>query len=134
MKILNRARAALPGWPWLRRRRQTITTEPDQLLLNANDNLRALLEDDKIPPAIRSAMRKEFDAIEALSQKLNREEIHIAAFGRVSVGKSSLLNALLGEPRFSTSPLHGETKDAGRESWSVATEGRVYLIDSPGID
>ncbi len=124
----------MPGWPWLRRKHQKITTKPDQLLLNANDNLRALLEDDKIPSAIRSAMREEFDAIEALSQKLNREEIHIAAFGRVSVGKSSLLNALLGEPRFSTSPLHGETKDAGRESWSVAAEGRVFLIDPPGID
>ena len=112
-------RAVLPGWPWLGRRQQILKTEPDRLLLNANDNLRALLEDNKIPAAIRAAMQSEFDAIDALSQKLNREEIHIAAFGRVSVGKSSLLNALLGEPRFSTSPLHGETTEAGREAFIV---------------
>ena len=124
----------MPGWPWLRRRQPKITTASDQLLLNANENLRALLEDNAIPPAIRASMQEEFDAIEALSRKLSGEEIHIAAFGRVSVGKSSILNALLGQARFSTSPLHGETKEAGRESWSEVTEGRVYLIDTPGID
>jgi small GTP-binding protein len=134
VKIFNRVRAALPGWPWLRRKRQTTTTEPDQLLLNANDNLRALLDDGNIPAAIRSAMTEEFDAIESLSEKLRREEIHIAAFGRVSVGKSSILNALLGEQYFSTSPLHGETRVAGTQLWSVAAEGRVILIDTPGID
>jgi small GTP-binding protein len=134
VKIFNRVRAALPGWPWLSRRLAKTATRPDDLLLNANDNLRALLEDSAIPAAIRSAMDEEFAAIEALSRKLSGDEIHIAAFGRVSVGKSSLLNALLGQQRFPTSPLHGETREPGREPWSVAAEGRVYLIDTPGID
>ncbi len=66
--------------------------------------------------------------------KLEHGHVHIAAFGRVGVGKSSLLNALLGEPRFSASPLHGETREAGRAVWTTAGDGGVFLIDTPGID
>jgi GTP-binding protein Era len=67
-------------------------------------------------------------------QKLEHGEVHIAAFGRVGVGKSSVLNALLGEPRFSTSPLHGETREAGLAAWQEERSGGVFLVDTPGID
>jgi len=66
--------------------------------------------------------------------KLEQGHIHIAVFGRVGVGKSALLNALLGEPRFSTSPLHGETRDARMEPWRTVSTGGVFLIDTPGIN
>ena len=72
-------------------------TPPEQHLLDANRNLRQLLEDISIPSGIREALAPEFAEIEALSRKLRDEEVHIAAFGRVGAGKSSLLNALLGE-------------------------------------
>ena len=54
--------------------------------------------------------------------------------GRVSVGKSSLLNALLGSKIFSTSPLHGETRTVDRSSWQSYDSGGVFLIDTPGLD
>jgi len=76
----------------------------------------------------------EFDEIEAISRKLRNEEIHIAAFGRVGVGKSSMLNALLSKNLFSTSPLHGETREEARASWHELKEGHLILIDTPGID
>ena len=79
-------------------------------------------------------MEAEFQAIEDLSRKLNQGEIHISAFGRVSVGKSSVLNALLGEALFSTSPLHGETRHAQSAQWHSETLNGVMLIDTPGID
>ncbi|MEM7284656.1 MAG: GTP-binding protein, partial [Pseudomonadota bacterium] len=52
----------------------------------------------------------------------------------VSVGKSSLLNALLGRDQFSTSPLHGETKSVQTGVWSSFEASGVILLDTPGID
>jgi GTP-binding protein Era len=117
------------------RSRKTIALNlPDRHLLEANRNLRDLLEDTSIPAAVRAELEAEFREIEAISEKLRREEIHIAVFGRVGAGKSSLLNALIGEQLFSTSPLHGETREARQVSWRAVEHGRVELIDTPGID
>lgn len=66
--------------------------------------------------------------------KLEHGHIHVAVFGRVGVGKSALLNALLGARRFSVSPLHGETRDAQMASWDSYDAGGVFLIDTPGIN
>lgn len=66
--------------------------------------------------------------------KLQHGHLHIAAFGRVSTGKSSLLNALIGEQRFTVSPLHGETKQTSMQQWSEEEATGVYLIDTPGLD
>ncbi len=109
-------------------------TLPDAHLLEANRNLRALLEDTSVPAAVRRALDPEFRELEALSDKLKREEVHLAVFGRVGTGKSSLGNALLGQPAFSTSPLHGETRDRQSTPWDAFESGHVVLIDTPGID
>lgn len=66
--------------------------------------------------------------------KLEHGYLHIAALGRVSTGKSSLLNALIGEHRFSVSPLHGETRSSSMEPWNEVEAGGVFLIDTPGLD
>jgi len=66
--------------------------------------------------------------------KLEHGHLHIAAFGRVSTGKSSLLNALIGEQKFTVSPLHGETLTSSMQPWSEVEAGGVFLIDTPGLD
>ena len=109
-------------------------TESDQQLLQANQHLRDLLQDTTIPSAVRADLSREFDEIDAISRKLRNEEIHIAAFGRVGVGKSSLLNALLQKDEFNTSPLHGETRAEKRAHWRSLKKGHLILIDTPGID
>lgn len=93
------------------------------------------MSDTDVPAPVRRALAGEFARVQAMLDKLEHGQIHIAVFGRVGVGKSALLNALLGEPRFATSPLHGETKDARMAHWRTESGGGgVYLIDTPGIN
>ena len=119
---------------WLFREKAGTKINPDQHLLEANRNIRELIEDTHIPSSVRAELSSEFAEVSSISDKLRNGEIHIAAFGRVGVGKSSLLNALLDRDAFSTSPLHGETTDEGRENWHTLRDGHVVLIDTPGID
>jgi GTPase len=59
-------------------------------------------------------------------------DLSIAIVGRPNVGKSSLLNALLGKSRSIVSPLPGTTRDA--VDTELRFEGlRVLLIDTAGI-
>ena len=83
---------------------------------------------------MRNGLEAEYQGIQELLDKIENNEIHIAVMGRVSVGKSSLLNALLGSNIFSTSPLHGETRSVDRSAWQSYDSGGVFLIDTPGLD
>jgi GTP-binding protein Era len=132
MTIWNQVQSVLRNW--LSRDETRTKISPEQHLLDANRNIRELIEDTSIPASVRAQLSAEFEEIESISDKLRNGEIHIAVFGRVGVGKSSLLNALLLREAFSTSPLHGETRQDDREKWTSFRMGHVVLIDTPGID
>jgi GTPase SAR1 family protein len=132
MTIWNQVQSILQSWRSTHKK--TPTKNPDRQLLEANRNIRELLEDTSIPSPVRAELSAEFDEIESISRKLRNEEVHIAAFGRVGVGKSSLLNALLNRQAFTASPLHGETTEEARENWHTLKDGHLVLIDTPGID
>ena len=87
-----------------------------------------------MPAAVRESLAEDYAQVQAMLDKLEHGHIHIAVFGRVSVGKSATLNALLGEQRFSISPLHGETKQTQMGAWDEYEANGVYLIDTPGMD
>lgn len=100
----------------------------------ARESLRELIADERLPGGVREALADDYAQVRAMLDKLEHGHLHIAAFGRVSTGKSSLLNALIGEPRFGVSPLHGETRASAMEAWVEEEADDVYLIDTPGID
>ena len=97
-------------------------------------SLRQLLNDPKIPAAVRNQLKDEYQNIQRLIDKLENEQIHIVAFGKVSTGKSSLLNAISGHQHFKVSPLHGETKHTNHLDWPSYEQQAVVLIDTPGTD
>ncbi|MCG6898456.1 MAG: GTP-binding protein [Gammaproteobacteria bacterium] len=106
----------------------------DSHLDQARDSLQLLLQDERLPPEARAELADDFSQVQAMLDKLEHGHIHIAVLGRVSVGKSSVLNALIGEQRFSTSALHGETKQSEMAHWNEQESGALFLIDTPGIN
>ncbi len=124
---------ALPQWRWKKKRRASDGEDDDHLTL-ARESLRELIDDSRLPAGVRDSLAHDYDAVESMLEKIEHGHIHLAVFGRVSTGKSSLLNALIGEQAFSVSPLHGETKFSSIEPWNEVESGGVFLIDTPGLD
>ncbi|MCS6932685.1 MAG: ribosome biogenesis GTPase Der [Acetobacteraceae bacterium] len=59
--------------------------------------------------------------------------LRLAIIGRPNAGKSTLLNALVGEERMITGPEPGLTRDAVAVEWRDSTGGRVRLVDTAGL-
>ncbi len=112
----------------------TKNNQGDSNIELAKESLTQLLDDNRVPDTVRSALREDYQQIRSMLEKLEKGHLHIAVFGRVSVGKSSVLNALLGKQVFSVSVLHGETKTEGKAEWDEVDAGGIYLIDTPGIN
>jgi GTPase len=59
--------------------------------------------------------------------------LRLAIIGRPNAGKSTLLNALLGEERMITGPEPGLTRDSVSVEWTDPTGGKVRLVDTAGL-
>ncbi|MFR8275557.1 MAG: GTPase [Desulfovibrio fairfieldensis] len=60
--------------------------------------------------------------------------LHIALFGRRNAGKSSLLNALSGQPVSIVSDTPGTTTDPVEKTLEMAPLGPVVFLDTAGLD
>ena len=73
---------------------------------------------------------KHFDALN--TEEEEDEYIRIAMIGKPNVGKSSLINKLLGEERVIVSNVPGTTRDA-IDSYLETDQGKFILIDTAGL-
>jgi len=89
-----------------------------------------------LSPRESTLLGPELVGLDRQLQRLEERRPRVAVFGRVGVGKSSLLNALLGEAHFATDVAHGCTRRQEQRPWPRAVPGLagVELVDTPGID
>ena len=116
----------------------------------ARNSLSKLVERLDLTSIEKIGLEAEIDRLVALLEKLDRSLIQIAAFGLVGRGKSSILNALVGQEIFTTGPLHGVTRTIKGVNWQLSSDdtfpnlarltlngqgnAQVQLLDTPGID
>ncbi|MBO3464047.1 GTP-binding protein [Aetokthonos hydrillicola Thurmond2011] len=118
----------------------------------AQTALRNLVANLNLTPTEKQGLETEIADLETMVGKLEQMMVQIAAFGMVGTGKSSLLNALVGQEVFETGSLHGVTRVAQTANWSLTEESigqteqtvrvslkatdqsQVELIDTPGLD
>ncbi|MBE9054618.1 GTP-binding protein [Sphaerospermopsis sp. LEGE 08334] len=114
----------------------------------AKTALRNLVNNLDLTTQEKSGLEAEISDLETMLGKLESMVVQIAAFGMVGRGKSSLLNALVGQQVFETGPLHGVTRTEQKVNWSISQEAigtlkatfpstgqsQVELVDTPGLD
>jgi len=119
----------------------------------AQTALRELVDQLDLSPPERDGLEAELHSLDFMLDKLDRQVVQIAVFGMVGRGKSSLLNALLGQPIFETGAIHGVTINVQSANWEMTQEAiagsqqkltrlslqgsgnsQIELIDTPGID
>ncbi|WP_017296956.1 GTP-binding protein [Nodosilinea nodulosa] len=119
--------------------------------------LGSLVQRLNLTPREQAGVEDALENLKGLIDKLEHTVVHIAAFGLVGRGKSSLLNALLGQEVFTTGPTHGVTQVVEGSRWAVSRDSlkdalgegppdllrvslkslgqsRIELIDTPGLD
>lgn len=119
---------------------------------SAKGALDSLLERLRLTPREASSLQQEVCRLTELQRKLEQTIVHIAVFGLVGRGKSSVLNALVGAEAFATGPTHGVTQQVQSVAWQNegiaqvgrstvpdlraegAQQSRIELIDTPGLD
>ena len=107
----------------------------------ARESLEETLAGMRLTPEEERALDDEIRQLRDLAVKLDENVVEIAAFGLVSRGKSSVLNALLGREAFKTGSTHGTTTLRSAQDWQTVTlsgddpeAARLILVDTPGID
>jgi GTP-binding protein len=69
---------------------------------------------------------------EKIEEEVDDNNIKVAIIGRVNVGKSSILNALIGEERSVVSPIAGTTIDPVDESFEYKDKN-ITFVDTAGL-
>ena len=74
------------------------------------------------------------DELQELARRRELEVIHLALFGEISSGKSSLINALLPGASVETNIIGGTTTTIQHYLWQRDSGDKVALVDVPGLN
>ena len=117
------------------------TDAADETVERARVSLEETLAGLKLTAEEEHVLAEELSQLRDLSRKLDETTIEIAAFGMVSRGKSSVLNALIGQEVFKVGATHGTTVSRAAQRWEQSPVGRpglegarLVVVDTPGID
>jgi GTPase len=125
------------------------TIQAERNYQQAQDTLRRILVELDLSQRERFGLESEITELSDMLRKLDRSVFQVAAFGMVGRGKSSLLNALIGQAVFEAGVLHGVTKERQQVVWEIdnwqdefdldkdtpaTLQEAIEFIDTPGID
>lgn len=91
-------------------------------------DVRDLQRDQVLEPSLKDRLQQLAGRLE---EKRQTQRLEIVAFGTISSGKSSLLNALAGRDAFQTDAKGGTTVQRQEIAWD--DNDRVTLVDTPGL-
>jgi len=98
------------------------------------------LTEDELQAHLEAAMAAGIDVeaakreLEELARRRELETIHLALFGEISSGKSSLINALLPGASVATDVIGGTTTTIQHYHWRRESGDEVVLVDVPGLN
>jgi GTPase len=125
------------------------TIQSERNYQQAQATLRQILVNLDLSQRERSGLESEIAELSNILGKLDRAVFQVAVFGLVGRGKSSLLNALIGQEIFQAGALHGVTKERQQVVWEIdnwqdefdldkdtpaTLQEAIEFIDTPGID
>ncbi len=125
--------AALAGawlvWRVVFPRRRRVARKPEEPL--SEEALDRRLEKAAAAGVATEDATRELDELRA---RRAAGVVHVALFGQVSTGKSSIVNALLPDARPQISPRGGTTRAITRYAWESPAGDRLVLTDMPGLN
>ena len=96
----------------------------------SEQNLAEQLEEAKAAGTDTSAAEQE---LSRLQQRRDAGTIHVAVFGEISSGKSSLIKALIPGSEAAVSVTGGTTRELNHYQWTSPAGDQLILTDMPGL-
>ena len=102
------------------------------------DDSRPVFSEEALKDRLAAAEAAGVDTVAVRGELAGLEErratgrIHLALFGEISTGKSSLIRALVPGAEVETSPVGGSTREIARYEWQSPNGEQVVLTDVPG--
>ena len=115
--------------------RSALAAEMAELQKELADALGGLREElgSKLKPEERAELDDEMRDLNELIERLKTGKVWLAFFGRASVGKSSVINSLLGKDIAAMGVEYDVTPDPYPYDMSISTDNPYMLVDVPGI-
>ncbi len=128
LAVVSAATTAL-AWRWFRPAKKT-SAKPRSETITSDSLQDDLLESAQAGVDVTAALAE----IREQRRRKQAAEIHIAVFGEVSTGKSSLVNALLPGADVDSDPRAGTTVKIQRYRWTSESGDAVTITDLPGFN
>ncbi len=144
--ILATSLVVLLGWRWLRPAGKGVLKmagakqRAKRRAKQGSTGIPTSISAGEMETELTSSASKGVDISAALNE-LNEQrrrtqggELHIAVYGEVSSGKSSLVRAILPDAGIATDPRAGTTKSITHYNWDSPGGDRIVIADLPGFN
>lgn len=115
--------------------REALGAEMAELQKELSEALDGFVEElgSKLKPDELAALEQEVSDLNELIERLKTGKVWLAVFGKTSVGKSSVVNSLLGADIADVGIEHDVTRDVRPFDMSATSDNPYMIVDVPGL-